>query len=35
MNGRPPRPPKDWSPSANKPGGPTPPVNAEGQPATA
>jgi len=35
MNGRPPRPPKDWTPSANKPGGPTPPVNADGQPATA
>jgi cell division protease FtsH len=34
MNGRPPRPPKDWAPSS-KPGGPTPPVNTDGAPATA
>jgi cell division protease FtsH len=34
MNGRPPRPPKDWTPSANKPGGATPPVNPDGAPAT-
>src|SRR5918912_764458 len=30
MNGRPPRPPKDWTPSANKPGGLPPPVNPDG-----
>jgi cell division protease FtsH len=35
MAGRPPRPPKDWTPSASKPGGPTPPVNADNAPATA
>jgi cell division protease FtsH len=35
MNGKPPRPPKDWSPSVNRPGGPTPPVSADGQPAAA
>jgi cell division protease FtsH len=34
MNGKPPRPPKDWAPSANKPGGTPPPVNTDGQPAT-
>ncbi len=35
MEGKPPRPPKDWTPSANKPGGPTPPVAADGAPAAA
>jgi cell division protease FtsH len=35
MAGRPPRAPKDWAPSASKPGGPTPPVNADNAPATA
>ncbi|MBP6336196.1 MAG: ATP-dependent zinc metalloprotease FtsH [Vitreoscilla sp.] len=36
MNGKPPRPPKDWTPSANKPGsGPTPPVNPDSAPAAA
>ncbi len=35
MNGRPPRPPKDWTPSANRPGGSTPPVSTDGQPAAA
>jgi cell division protease FtsH len=35
MAGRPPRAPKDWAPSASKPGGPTPPVNADKQPAAA
>jgi cell division protease FtsH len=35
MSGKPPRAPKDWSPSANKPSGPTPPVNADGAPAAA
>jgi cell division protease FtsH len=36
MNGRPPRPPKDWTPGANNkpPGGPAAPV-ADGAPATA
>jgi len=34
MGGRPPRPPKDWTPSS-KPGGTTPPVNTDGAPATA
>ena len=34
MNGKPPRPPKDWTPSSNKPSGPTPPVSTDGQPAT-
>jgi cell division protease FtsH len=34
MEGKPPRPPKDWTPSSNKSGnGPTPPVNADGAPA--
>ena len=27
---KPPRPPKDWTPSASKPAGPTPPVNPDG-----
>jgi cell division protease FtsH len=35
MSGRPPRPPKDWTPSPSKSGGPTPPVNTDGAPATA
>jgi cell division protease FtsH len=36
MNGKPPRPPKDWNPpAANKPGDTPPPVNADGQPAAA
>ena len=36
MGGKPPRAPKDWSPSASKPpGGPTPPVNTDGAPAAA
>jgi cell division protease FtsH len=35
MSGKPPRPPKDWTPSANKPSGPTPPVNPDGAPAAA
>ena len=35
MAGKPPRAPKDWSPSSNKPSGPTPPVNADGAPAAA
>jgi cell division protease FtsH len=35
MSGKPPRAPKDWSPSSNKPSGPTPPVNTDGAPATA
>ncbi|HWP17716.1 MAG TPA: ATP-dependent zinc metalloprotease FtsH [Burkholderiaceae bacterium] len=36
MAGRPPRPPKDWTPSNSKPGGgSTPPVNADGAPAAA
>ena len=30
MAGRPPRPPKDWSPAATRPPGPTPPVNPDG-----
>jgi cell division protease FtsH len=34
MNGRAPRPPKDWTPSINKPGGTPPPVNPDGAPAT-
>jgi cell division protease FtsH len=32
MEGRPPRPPKDWNPSAKP--GPTPPINPDGAPAT-
>jgi cell division protease FtsH len=36
MSGKPPRPPKDWTPSANKPGGGSPPqVSADGAPAAA
>ena len=36
MSGKPPRTPKDWTPSASKtPGGPTPPVGTDGAPATA
>jgi cell division protease FtsH len=35
MSGKPPRPPKDWTPPANKPSGPTPPVNPDGAPAAA
>ncbi|MFZ2988673.1 ATP-dependent zinc metalloprotease FtsH [Ideonella sp.] len=36
MAGKPPRPPKDWTPSANKSGsGPTPPVNPDSAPAAA
>ena len=36
MNGRPPRPPKDWTPSPNKSSGPTPPaVTPDSAPATA
>jgi cell division protease FtsH len=34
MNGKPPRPPKDWTPAPAKPGT-TPPVNPDGAPATA
>ena len=35
MGGKPPRPPKDWTPSASKPGGTPPPVSADGAPAAA
>ena len=36
MNGKPPRPPKDWTPASTKPPvAPTPPVNPDGAPATA
>jgi len=35
MNGRPPRPPKDWTPSANKPSGPSAPVGTDSAPAAA
>ncbi|PPE67714.1 ATP-dependent zinc metalloprotease FtsH [Caldimonas caldifontis] len=36
MNGKPPRPPKDWTPSSTKgAGGPTPPVNPDQAPAAA
>jgi cell division protease FtsH len=36
MAGKPPRLPKDWTPSSSKPpGGPTPPVSADGAPAAA
>jgi cell division protease FtsH len=35
MSGKPPRPPKDWTPSANKPSGTPPPVNPDGAPAAA
>jgi cell division protease FtsH len=35
MNGKPPRPPKDWSPPTTpKSGGPSAPVNTDGAPAT-
>jgi cell division protease FtsH len=34
MSGRPPRPPKDWTPTS-RPGGPLPPVKPDGAPATA
>jgi cell division protease FtsH len=33
MAGKPPRPPKDWSPSGSKPSGPNPPVTTDGAPA--
>jgi cell division protease FtsH len=35
MNGKPPRPPKDWTPPSARPSGPTPPVSTDGAPATA
>ena len=37
MDGKPPRPPKDWSPTTNRSGGngPTPPAQADGAPAAA
>jgi cell division protease FtsH len=36
MSGKPPRPPKDWTPSSNKtPGGPSAPVGTDGAPAAA
>jgi cell division protease FtsH len=35
MAGKPPRPPKDWTPSSGKPSGPTPPVSPDSAPATA
>ena len=36
MEGKPPRPPKDWTPSSSKGGnGPTPPAQADGAPAAA
>ncbi len=35
MAGKPPRPPKDWTPPAPRPGGSTPPVNPDGAPAAA
>ena len=35
MAGKPPRPPKDWSPSSSKPSDPTPPVSPDSEPATA
>jgi cell division protease FtsH len=34
IEGRPPRPPKDWT-TPSRPSGPTPPVNTDGAPATA
>jgi cell division protease FtsH len=34
MDNRPPRPPKDWTPT-QRPGGPTPPVSTDGAPAAA
>jgi cell division protease FtsH len=33
MSGKPPRPPKDWSPSSSKPSGVNPPVTTDGAPA--
>jgi cell division protease FtsH len=35
MSGKPPRPPKDWTPSGNRSNPPTPPVGTDGAPATA
>jgi cell division protease FtsH len=35
MSGKPPRPPKDWTPAASKPGASTPPVSPGGATATA
>jgi cell division protease FtsH len=35
MSGKPPRPPKDWTPPATRPSGPAGPVNTDGAPATA
>jgi cell division protease FtsH len=35
MAGKPPRPPKDWTPSSSKPTGTNPPVSTDGAPATA
>ena len=35
MEGKPPRPPKDWTPSSSKTSGSVPPVNTDGAPATA
>ncbi len=35
MSGKPPRPPKDWTPSSNKPSGPSAPVGTDGAPAAA
>jgi cell division protease FtsH len=35
MAGKPPRPPKDWTPPASRPGGTTPPVSTDGAPAAA
>jgi cell division protease FtsH len=35
MGGKPPRPPKDWTPSASKSSGPSTPVGTDGAPAAA
>jgi cell division protease FtsH len=35
MAGKPPRPPKDWSPPSSKPSGSNPPVSTDGAPAAA
>jgi len=35
MNGKPPRPPKDWTPSSSRNSGPSTPVSADGAPAAA
>ncbi|MBI3367576.1 MAG: cell division protein FtsH, partial [Burkholderiales bacterium] len=35
MNGKPPRPPKDWTPPSTKPSGPNSPVATDGAPAAA